>query len=504
LGSQGIVSWCPFRSGKVESTPSNDIPEGRRARRPGDRVIRRRLRESRTIDLSEEARPRRQPSPSYHARIFIGIFAGIAFVGTFLLMLPWTTRDGEATAPTDALFTAMSALAVTGLVTVDTQTHWNWFGQVVILLLIQIGGLGFMVGASIVLSTVFGGVHRLRHQMLISDNLPTLSLSDSVDMARRIARFTLIVEAIGALMLTLLFLPEQDPLDAIWHGIFHSVSAFCNAGFDLQGNFRSLTAFEGNVPLNIVFIVLIQLGALSYLAFHDIGENRRWHRLSVNTRIVMAFNAILIVIGMSFFLASEWNGAMSHSPEWTRPLQALFESVSGRTAGFTTTDFSDVSTVTTFSWVGLMFIGGASGSTAGGIKMATIAVVLIAALSEMRGRSEPEIFRRRIPISLVMRAMTLVMTFLVLNFAFTLALSSTEHLYGQDPPFASLLFETVSAQATNGLSTGITPGLSTPGKLILVAAMFIGRLGPLTLAYALAQQRQPPRYRFPDTNVHIG
>ena len=419
-------------------------------------------------------------------------------------MLPWTTRDGDATAPPDALFTAMSALAVTGLVTVDTATHWNWFGQVVILALIQAGGLGFMVGASIVLSTLRGGVHSLRHQILISDNMSTLSLSDSVDMAARIARFTFIVEAIGALLLTLLFLGERDPLDALWHGVFHSISAFCNAGFDLQGNFSSLTAFEGDVALNVIVIVLIQLGALSYLAFHDIGENRKWRRLSVNTRIVLTANLILIMIGMAFFLASEWNGAMSHSPEWTRPLQALFEAVSGRTAGFTTTDFSDVSTVTTFSWIGLMFIGGASGSTAGGIKMTTIAIVLIAAVSEMRGREEPEIFKRRIPVPLVMRAMTIVMTFLVFNFAFTLALAATEHLYGLDPPFVSLLFETVSAQATNGLSTGITPGLSTPGKLILVVAMFVGRLGPLTLAYALAQQKQPPRYRFPETTVHIG
>jgi trk system potassium uptake protein TrkH len=195
---------------------------------------------------------------------------------------------------------------------------------------------------------------------------------------------------------------------------------------------------------------------------------------------------------------------MSDSAVWTRPLQALFESISGRTAGFTTTDFSGVSTVTTFSWVALMFVGGASGSTAGGIKMTTVAIVLIAVLSEIRGKNEPEIFNRRIPMSLVMRATTLVMLFIMINFVMTLALASTEHLYGQDPPFVAILFETVSAQATNGLSTGITPALSEPGKLILTAGMFIGRLGPLTLAYALAQRKQPPRYRFPETTVHIG
>ncbi len=421
-----------------------------------------------------------------------------------LLMLPWASRSGESTSLPNALFTSMSALAVTGLVTVDTATHWSWFGQVVILVLIQIGGLGFMVGASIVLSTLRGGVSSLRHQMMISDNLPTLSLSDSVDMAGRIARFTLIIEATGALLLTLLFMRDRDPLDALWHGIFHSVSAFCNAGFDLQGGFQSLTAFEGAVALNFVFIVLIQAGALSYLAFHDVSENRRWRAFSVNTRIVLTFNLILTGLGMTFFLAAEWNGAMSHSPEWTRPLQALFESVSGRTAGFTTTDFSAVSTVTTFSWIGLMFIGGASGSTAGGIKMTTVAVVLIAVLSEIRGREEPEIFNRRIPLALVTRATALVMLFIVINFALTLALASTEHLYGIDPPFVAILFESVSAQATNGLSTGLTPDLSTPGKFLLVATMFIGRLGPLTLGYALAQRRRRSRFRYPETTVHIG
>lgn len=473
-------------------------------RRPGDRVIRRRRQPTRIIELEEPEAPPAPLSPVYHARLFIAVFAVLVLLGTLLLMLPWVTRSGEATPPVDALFTSMSALSVTGLVTRDTASHWNWFGQGIILVLIQLGGLGFMTGASIVLSALTGGVGSVRHQRLISENLPTLPLRDSVIMARRIARFTFAVEGVGALLLTARFMGERDFPGALWHGVFHSVSAFCNAGFDLQGNFSSLTAFEGSIMLNVIMIALIQTGALSFLAFHDIAENRRWRRLSVNTRIVLTFNAILTVLGLVFFLAAEWNGAMVESREWTRPLQALFESVSGRTAGFTTTDFSQVSTVTTYSWIGLMFIGGAPGSTAGGIKMTTVAIVLIAVLSEIRGRHEPEIFQRRIPMSLVMRATAIVILFLLINFLTTLALASTEHLYGQDPPFVTILFETVSAQATNGLTTGITPALSTPGKLILVAAMFVGRLGPLTLAYALAQRKQPARYRLPETTVHIG
>jgi trk system potassium uptake protein TrkH len=419
-------------------------------------------------------------------------------------MLPWVTRSGQATPPEDALFIAMSALSVTGLVTLDTATHWNWFGQLTILALIQIGGLGFMVGASLVLNLLTRGGGRLRHQVMISDNLPTLTISDAVDMARRIARFTFIVEGVGALLLTLRFMQDMAPHTALWHGIFHSVSAFCNAGFDLQGNFNSLIAYQGAIFLNLVFIVLIQSGSLSYLAFHDVAENRRWKHLSVNTRLVLAFNAVLIVLGAAIFLGAEWNGTMRDSVEWTRPLQALFQSVSARTAGFATADFSTTSSFTDFSWVALMFIGGASGSTAGGVKLTTIAIILIAVLSEIRGNPEPEAFHRRIPNSSVMRAMTIVTLFFLIHFVMTLALSATEHIYGQRPPFVSILFEVMSAQATVGLSTGITPEISTPGKLILVFAMFIGRLGPLTVAYALAQREQIPRYRFPPTTVHIG
>ncbi|MEZ4523352.1 MAG: potassium transporter TrkG [Thermomicrobiales bacterium] len=446
----------------------------------------------------------RRPTADFHARLFVAIFAGIVLVGTGLLMLPWVTHSGQATPPTDALFTAMSALSVTGLVTLDTATHWNWFGQLVILLLIQIGGLGFMVGASLVLSVLIRGGRRLSHQMMISENIPTLTLSEAVLMARRIARFTFIVEGVGALLLTLRFLEDRDPPIALWHGIFHSVSAFCNAGFDLQGNFQSFTVYHGAFFLNIVLAALIQAGSLSYLAFADIFENRRWRKLSGNTRLILTFNAMLLVIGTAIFLGAEWNGAMSETAASTRPLQAVFQAVSVRTAGFATVDFSTASTFTEFSWVALMFIGGASGSTAGGVKLTTVAIILIAVLSEIRGRTEAEAFRRRIPPSLIMRAMTVVTLFFLIHFVMTLALSATEHVYGERPSFVAMLFEVMSAQATVGLSAGITPTLSTPGKFIIILTMFVGRLGPLTIAYALAKREHAARYRYPEMRVHIG
>lgn len=419
-------------------------------------------------------------------------------------MLPWVSRSGDSTAPTDAIFTAMSALSVTGLVTLDTATHWNWFGQLIILVLIQIGGLGFMVGTSLVLGLLNPGRGRLSHQLLISGNIPTLPLREAVTMAGRIARFTFAVEAVGALLLTIHFLGEREPATALWHGIFHSISAFCNAGFDLQGNFDSFTAFKGAIFLNAVLIVLIQSGSLSYLAFHDIAQQRRWKRLNGNTRLVLSFNAVLIVVGMALFLAAEWNSAMGDTPTWSKPLQALFQSVSARTAGFATIDFSTATTLTDFAWLALMFIGGASGSTAGGVKLATIAVILIAVLSEIRGKTNPEAFNRRISMAVIMRAMTVVTLFFLVHFTMTLVLMVVEQHYGQGPSFSAVLFEVMSAQATVGLSTGITPELSEPGKYVIILTMFVGRLGPLTVAYALAQRERPAHYRYPEMRVHIG
>lgn len=477
---------------------------GEEPRRPGDRVIRRRVHATRTIDLPEPERPSRPPNMLFHARVLVAAFALTIGLGTMLLALPWVTRGGESTPLIDALFTAVSALSVTGLVTLDTQTHWNWFGQLIILILIQIGGLGFMVGASLVLRMLGQSGTRLRHQLLIQDNMPTMSLREAMSLVRRITRFTFIAEGIGAILLTARFAADMPFERALWHGIFHAVSAFCNAGFDLQGNFASFIGYRDSVWVSGVMIGLIQLGALSYIAFSDIFEKRQWRTLAANTKIILIANAALIAIAGTAFLFAEWNGALATSEPWTRPMQALFQSVSARTAGFATVDFSTVSTFTDFLWVAVMFIGGASGSTAGGIKLATATVVLLAVYSEVRGRADVDFFNRRIPMRLVTRSLAVVSLFFLFHFLMTLALTATEHLYGTRPSFVKLLFETMSAQATVGLSAGLTPEISTPGKLILVLTMFVGRLGPLTLVYALQQRERRRRYRFPEATVHIG
>ncbi len=476
-----------------------------RPRRPGDRIIRRRLRPTQVITLPDPSEVAGRPSTLIHARIFIAAFAAIIVLGTTFLALPWAARSGESTPLADALFTATSAASVTGLVTVDTLDHWNWFGQFVILVLIQSGGLGFMVGASLVLRLVGrGGGERVRDAILIQDNIPTLSLRDAVDLSRRIVKFTAIVEVAGAVLLTAYFAREMPLGTAFWHGIFHSVSAFCNAGFDLQGGFRSMTPYRESIWVNTIFIVLMLLGGLSYIVLADIGTKRRWSTLSAYSKIIVVSSVFFTLVGAIAFLAAEWNGSMGGTDAWSRPFQALFQSISGRTAGFSIVDFSEVNSFTLFVYLALMFIGGASGSTAGGVKLGTVAVVIVTVLSTIRGQQDPEVFRRRIPVLLVHRAMAVIVLFFLAHFMVTFAVAVTETFYGENPAFLRILFESMSAIVTNGLGNGITPLLSTQGKLLICVAMFAGRIGPLTIVYALQRRQTYQPYRYPETSMHIG
>lgn len=475
----------------------------RPARRPGDRVIRRRIQPTQVIDIPEPVERESAPNTLFNARLFIAAYAIIILIGTLLLMLPWAARDGSATAPQDALFIATSAASVTGLVTVDTLDHWNGFGQLIILVLIQSGGLGFMVGASLVLRAMGRG-RGVRDAMMIQDNIPTLTLREAVDVSRRIVKFTLIVEAVGAVLLAGFFAREMSFPSALWHGVFHSISAFCNAGFDLQGGFQSMTGYRESVFVNIMFILLIGIGSISFIVFSDIARKRNWRSISVNSKVIVVSSLILTVVGMLTFLAAEWNGAMEGSATWSKPMQALFQSISGRTAGFSTVDFAEVNEFTMFVYIALMFIGGASGSTSGGVKLATVAIVIVTVMSTLRGQEEPEVFKRRIPVTLVHRAMAVIVIFFAWHFLVTFTVAVTETLYGENPAFVRVFFESMSAIVTNGLGNGITPDLSTPGKIVISVAMFIGRIGPLMAVYALQRRQSYQPYRFPETSVHIG
>lgn len=477
----------------------------RPARRPGDRIIRRRIRPTQVIDIPEPQPTEPRTGTLFHARIFIAGFAAIILVGTALLSLPFVATSGERTALDDAFFVATSAASVTGLVTVDTLDHWNWFGQFVILVLIQAGGLGFMVGASLVLRLIGrGSGRRVRDALMIQDNLPTLTLREAVDLSRRVVKFTVIVEAIGAVLLTGYFAREMAIHDAVWHGIFHSISAFCNAGFDLSGGFQSMTPYRESLWINAVFMTLVQIGGISFIVLSDVHRKRRWNSFSVNSKIVIVSTVVLTVIGMVAFLAAEWNGAMGGTATWSKPMQALFQSVSGRTAGFSTVDFSEVNSFTQFIYIALMFVGGASGSTAGGVKLATVAVVFVTVMSTLRGQEEPEVFRRRLPVVLIHRAMTVIALFFAMHFLVTFSVAVTETFYGENPAFVRVFFESMSAIVTNGLGNGVTSELSVPGKLIICIAMFVGRIGPLTAVYALQRRETYQPYRYPETSVHIG
>lgn len=467
-------------------------------------MVRRRLDAQSIIELPKDKATRSVPSTTTHAKRFVLAVSLIIFAGGLLLMLPIATENRQSTPAIDAFFTSMSAASVTGLTTVDTARHWSFFGEAVILLLIQIGGFGFMVGTSLVLVALGRGAS-LRDTLMMQDGSPTMSLRDVTSLSKRIIRFMLITEAIGAVLLTIHFARYDGPDTALWKGIFHSISAFCNAGFDLEGNFKSVSGMDESPLLIMTLGALVQGGALSYMVLSDVWTKRNWRMLYLDSKLVLITNLAMIIGAMTLFLFVEWNAALSHMQNHWKPMNALFQAIAARTAGFSSIDFSETHPATLFLWVGVMLIGGAAGSTAGGIKLATLAVLVLTVLSTLRGQEEPQAFGRRIASSLIFRAMSVVALFMVTHFVLSLSLAITEDAFGDSSiGFAPLMFETMSGLATVGLSTGITPDLSIPGKMILFIAMFIGRLGPITVAYALQHRQKQARYRFPEANIRIG
>jgi trk system potassium uptake protein TrkH len=444
-----------------------------------------------------------------HAQFFVLGLIVTALVGTALLSSPWITSSGERAPVVDALFTAISAVSTTGLATVDTRAFWNWQGEVVILVLIQIGGLGFSVGASLLLQMLRrgAGAYTLRDELLLKNGSPALSLQEAASLSGRIIRFTLVAEGIGAIALAAWFAlaVRMPPLEALWNGLFFAVAAFCNAGFDLTGGFQAERPAVAAIWVNLVLMALIQAGALSYIVFADLGRKRSWRSLSLDTKIVLAMNAALLASGAAVFLAAEWGGALATLTPGSKILAALFQSVSARTAGFNTINWNLAHPLTLFFWLGLMLIGGAAGSTAGGVGLNTVGVVLASVSSTLRGNAETQIWGRRIATPLIFRAVTVIVLFLALYGVAAAALSIAEHHIGErETGMIDLMFESMSALSTTGVSTGITPALTVAGKLVLCATMFLGRLGPLTAVYALQRRQRPEKYRFPEEAVRIG
>ena len=472
-------------------------------RRPGDRRVRVERAEPQTFTVKPQRRLRRPPSP---ALSLLTVFLVLISVGTLLLMLPIATNEGISTRFIDALFTATSAACVTGLVVVDTATHWSPFGQVVILLLIQAGGFGIMAGSTLLLLIFIGRRTTLRDRVVVNESLGGLQLGAVSTLLKRIAIFTLVTEAAGAVILSVSFMagpeagPTWHPL-GIWWGVFHAVSAFNNAGFDLTGGYRSLGPFVDDWTVLLTIAILLSLGGLGFAIVGDAVSKRRWSRMALETKLVLATTAALLVGGTVLIGFTEWSNpaTLGALPEEQRLLNAVFESATLRTAGFTALDTGAFVEATLFVVMALMFIGGASGSTAGGIKVNTFAVLLIAITSTVRGQPSAMAFGRRIQHAVVYRALAVAL--LALAFVFVIGLGLTLTM---EATFVQTLFEAVSAFGTVGATTGITPDLTDPARIITTFAMLVGRLGPLTLVLALAARARPVPYRPAVEAVRIG
>ena len=454
---------------------------------------------TRHFTLDGPGRARRPTSP---ATALIAGFAVLIAIGTVILMLPISSAGGTWTSPVDAAFTATSAACVTGLVVVDTATHWSPFGQVAILLLMQIGGFGFMTGSTFLLLLAAGRRSRLTDRLLAQATVAAPDLGSVRTLVRRVALLTLIAEGAGALLLGLGFVVSGLSLPtAAWWGLFHAVSAFNNGGFDLTGGFRSLEPFAGNTVILMTVAALIVIGGLGVGIVDDVARRRGWVRLTIETKMVLVTTAVLLVGGALLVAGLEWDNpaTLGALPATERPTNALFLSASLRSGGFASVPIGGLTEATLFLSMALMFIGGASGSTAGGIKVTTFSVLLVAIVSTARGRPSAEAFGRRIPHSVVYRALSVALLSLavVVAMSFALQLASGRGLI-------DVLFETVSALATTGLTTGITPELSADARVLLAITMFIGRLGPLTLVLALAARARPARHQLAVETVRIG
>jgi trk system potassium uptake protein TrkH len=425
-------------------------------------------------------------------------------IGTVLLALPISAADGQPTPLLDALFTATSAVCVTGLTVVDTGTHWSGFGQVVILGLIQAGGFGIMTSSTMLLLLVVRGRTRLSDRVMVQESVGAAELGGVNSLVKRVALFTLAAEVIGAGLLTLSYIGSGvDGPAPLWFGIFHSISAFNNAGFDLMGSIgeSSLNGFVTDYGVLGTIGVLIVLGGLGYAIVEDVVRKRSWGKLALETKVVVLTTISLLIAGTVLIGAFEWNNpeTLGQLRPDQRLLNAAFESVTLRTAGFSAVDTGSLLNATLFVVIALMFIGGASGSTAGGIKVNTFSALMIAIVSTARGLPSAEAFGRRIEHIVIYRALAVAL----LSIAFVFVVSLAIELLGEYG-FVEVLFEAVSAFGTVGASTGITAGLSDGAHLVLIVAMYVGRLGPLALVVALTARRRAVPYRHAVESLRIG
>lgn len=429
-------------------------------------------------------------------------FLAIIAVGTLLLLPPFTNRTGEVTPLVVALFTSTSAITCTGLVVQDTAQYWTRAGQIIILGMIYLGGLGFMTIATFLL-ILMGQRVTLTQRLLMRENL---MLDQFGSMARLTVGIVIVatgIQVVGFVaLLAYFYMFSYPPADAVWQAAFHSVSAFNGAGFLVFKEVEGLLAYRTDAFVLSVIALLIFIGAISYLVIIDVARVRRFSRFALNTKIALIATLLLTVVGAVGFFALEYGNpeTMGDMSVGEKAMAAAFQAVSGRTAGFTIADLSAAGDTTNALTSSLMFVGGASASVAGGVKVNTLAVVAIAVIALLRQRNHTSAFGREIPASQVQRAFLILVMSLLFVFVVILILSVTERGLG----FLDILFETASAFGTVGLSTGITPLLSDYGRLIIAATMFIGKLGPLTIGLTMAYRPEQDLYRYAQERVTIG
>lgn len=447
---------------------------------------------------------KRRGKPMNTTRLIAVIFFGIICVGTGLLMLPAASRDGRSCSFLDALFTATSATCVTGLTPFDSWTQWSDFGQVVLLCLIEIGGLGFMSAATLVVF-LFRRKVGLRQRMIMAQALSLNEMNGVVRLQRTVLVGSLSMEAIGALILTCRFWPQYGFSTALRWGVFHSVSAFCNAGFDIFGELApgsSLQLFQNDPVVLLTLGLLIVIGGLGFLVWEDIGEKRSFRKLTVYSKLVVSATASLLLAGWVLTCALEWNNpqTLGGMPLWQKLLNGLFQSITLRTAGFDSINQAGLTEAGKAVSAVFMLIGGSSGSTAGGLKTVTVLVLLLFVSSRARGRSTVTVFCRTIPDSQVMNAMTISLIMIVLAMFGGIFISATSPI-----GFTDAFFEAVSALGTVGLTAGATGLLSVPARILIIIFMYFGRVGVLTISLGfLMGDRAVERYRYAETSLLIG
>ncbi len=424
---------------------------------------------------------------------FMSLIAG----GTLLLMLPFVTVQGQSMNFLDALFTATSASCVTGLVIEDTGTYFNVYGQLIIVGLIQLGGLGLMTIATL-FTIAFNKKITLQDRLRIQESLNESEITGVVKMCIRVARFTIALEFIFGSMLAW-HLYGLMGAKGIYYGYWHSISAFCNAGFDLLGNFSSFTAYATDVPVNLILISLIILGSMGFNVLEDVIHTRNWARLRLHSKLVLTTTGFLLVVGTLGFFLLEYSNTLAPFSFGHKLLASFFQAVTPRTAGFNTLDMTQIKPAGSILLVVLMFIGASPASTGGGIKTTTFAVSVLAIKNLLHSRSELVVFNRQISDTYMQRSFAIVCLSVVWVMTATLLMTAFEAT-----SMERAMFEVVSAFATVGLSNGLSQEIGMGGKIILIMTMFAGRVGVLTFVLALTSKRKTDRVRYPKEKIMVG